>query len=65
MTTAHIHPFMNFIVDSIRKKLLKKVNTGWKMFLMMMKIAPVDEGVSNFVSNVGDQITEANIQSYF
>ena len=32
---------------------------------MMMKIEPGNEGVSNFVSNEGGQITEANIQSYF
>ena len=32
---------------------------------MMMKISPVNEGVSDFVSNEGIHITEANIQSSF
>ena len=31
---------------------------------MMMTIVPGNEGVSGFVSNEGDQITEENIQSY-
>ena len=62
MTTEPIHAFMKFTVDSMQNKLWRSFNTGWRRFLMMMKSAPANEGVSDFVRNAGVQITEANIQ---
>ena len=55
---------MNSTLDSKRKKLWKKFNTGQSKVLMMMTIAPGNEGVTNFVINKGGQINETNIQSY-
>ena len=51
MITSPIRPFMKFTVESIRKKLWKKFNTGWKKVLMMMDSAPGNGCVSDFVRN--------------
>ena len=51
--TAPIYIFMKFTVDSIREKLWKKFNTGWREVLTTMKSAPVNEGVGDFGSNEG------------
>ena len=63
--TLNSCPLMKYKLDNIRKKLWKNFNTGWRKFLMMMKIAPGDEGVGDFVRNEGGQINETNLQSFF
>ena len=45
MIIARIFPYMNFTVDSVRKKLCKKFNNGRRKFLIMITSAPGNEGV--------------------
>ena len=61
-TNAPIRTLTIFTLDSIRKKLWNKFNTGQRKFLMLMTSAPGNEGVRNFVSNEEGNITDANLQ---
>ena len=58
MITSIICPFMKFTLDSIRNKLWKNFNTGWRKVLMMMTSSPGNEGVSDFARNEGCQINK-------
>ena len=51
MIIVRIFPYMNFTVDSVRKKLCKKFNNGRRKFLIMITSAPGNESVSDFVRN--------------
>ena len=54
--TSPIRPFMKFTLDSIRKKLWKTYNTGWRKVLMKITGAPGNESVSKVLSNEGGHI---------
>ena len=51
MITSPIRTFMNFTLDSKRKKLWKKFSTRRKKVFMVMDSAPGNEFVSGFVRN--------------